>query len=209
MNYKKHYEALIQRYGSKDKPVEYYSEEHHIVPKCLGGDNSPDNLIFLSGRAHFIAHLLLHKLHPDNKALLLAAVFLSKGNKVSSRTYAFLKEKFADTRRGQGKIPGKPVITPKGRFQSIWEAAKAHGLSRSRMAKKLRSTSFTCKGYHFEGEEKKVKARTGHGLHLAKQVRTPLGSFISCREAAIAHGVHHSVIARRAKSPHREDYQFV
>jgi hypothetical protein len=208
MKYKTHYETLIKKHGFKDKPINGYFERHHIVPKCLGGDNSQENLIYLSGRAHFIAHLLLHKIYPNNKDLLLALVFLSKNN-TSSRGYELLKSKFAETRKGQGKIEGKPVITPKGRFESIYAAAKSHELSRSRMAKKIRSTSFTCKDYYFEGEKKKPKPRTGHGLHLAKKVKTPLGIFNSCREAAQAHGVQHSVISRRAKNDKREDYQFL
>ena len=103
----------------------------------------------------------------------------------------------------------KPVVTPKGTFTSIHAAAKAHGLSRARMAKKLRSTAFTCRFYHFLGEEKKCKPRTGHGLHLAKRVVTPLGEFASCREAAKALDIPHSVVAKRAKNENRKDYYFV
>jgi hypothetical protein len=208
MKYKLHYDKLINLYGSVKKPTDYYTERHHIIPKCLGGNNDSDNLVYLSGKAHFIAHLLLTKLYPDNNGLLLAAVFLSKGKEYTSRSYSTLRKAFANTRKDQGKIDGKPVITPKGKFPSIYAAAKAHGLSRSRMVKKITSTSFTCKFYHFEGEEKKTKARTGHGLHLAKEVTTPLGSFLSCREAATAHNIHHSVVARRAKNPNRLDYWY-
>ena len=39
----------------------YYYERHHIIPKSLGGDNSEDNLIRLTARQHFIAHVLLIK----------------------------------------------------------------------------------------------------------------------------------------------------
>lgn len=38
-----------------------YTETHHILPRCLGGDNSKDNLVKLTAREHFIAHLLLTK----------------------------------------------------------------------------------------------------------------------------------------------------
>lgn len=208
MNYKKHYYNLIKNYGTKEKPEDYYSEQHHIKPKCLGGDNQASNIVYLSGKAHFIAHLLLKKMHPSNNKLLLAVLFLSKKHSIHSRTYELLRKEFSELRKSQGKTEGKPVITPKGRFSSIYAAA-AHGLSRTRMAKKLRSTSFTCSNYYFEGEFKKTKPRTGHGLHLAKSVSTPVGVFVSCREAATALGVCHSVVARRAKNPNRPDYFYI
>lgn len=40
---------------------EPYSENHHILPKSLGGDNSQLNLIRLTAREHFIVHALLPK----------------------------------------------------------------------------------------------------------------------------------------------------
>lgn len=41
---------------------EGYTESHHIIPKCMGGDNHKDNLIRLSARKHYICHLLLTKM---------------------------------------------------------------------------------------------------------------------------------------------------
>lgn len=40
-----------------------YFESHHIFPRSLGGDNSPENLIKLSPEDHYFAHLLLAKIH--------------------------------------------------------------------------------------------------------------------------------------------------
>ena len=37
-------------------------ESHHIIPKSLGGDNSKENLVFLTPREHFILHCLLVKM---------------------------------------------------------------------------------------------------------------------------------------------------
>lgn len=66
MNYELHYVKLIEKYGSHLKPLEY-SERHHIHPKCLGGDDSEENLVYLSARIHFLAHLLLYRIYKDNK----------------------------------------------------------------------------------------------------------------------------------------------
>lgn len=66
MNYKKHYDNLIKK--RKSNPAENeYTEMHHIIPKCMGGDNSPDNLVKLTSKEHYIAHALLYKHHRTSK----------------------------------------------------------------------------------------------------------------------------------------------
>ena len=50
---------------------EYY-ERHHIVPRCLGGNNDESNLIDLYAREHFIAHKLLALENPEISMLQYA-----------------------------------------------------------------------------------------------------------------------------------------
>jgi hypothetical protein len=50
---------LENRIKSKD----IYYENHHIIPKHMGGNNEPDNLILLTFREHIIIHFLLWKIH--------------------------------------------------------------------------------------------------------------------------------------------------
>lgn len=62
MNYWKIYNSLVQK--RKDYPIykeNQYCERHHIIPKSLGGTNSKDNIVNLTAREHYIAHLLLWK----------------------------------------------------------------------------------------------------------------------------------------------------
>jgi len=64
VNYQKQYNLLIAKHGKKHKPVdsEYY-ERHHILPKSLGGNDTNENLCYLSGKAHYVAHYLLYRIH--------------------------------------------------------------------------------------------------------------------------------------------------
>ncbi len=39
-----------------------YKENHHIIPRSLGGNNDSSNLVYLTGREHFICHWLLTKM---------------------------------------------------------------------------------------------------------------------------------------------------
>ena len=61
MNYQRIYNELVA--ARLNTPPTGYTERHHILPKALGGSNDPTNLVVLSGRDHWVAHLLLHKIH--------------------------------------------------------------------------------------------------------------------------------------------------
>lgn len=63
--YTKTYYALIGK--RQIYPIEGYSEEHHIIPRSLGGTDEKENLIRLTAREHFIAHLLLTKMVTESE----------------------------------------------------------------------------------------------------------------------------------------------
>lgn len=55
--YYKWYMKLTQNKVEK----EGYTEKHHIVPRSMGGTDDKENLVILTAREHYIAHLLLTK----------------------------------------------------------------------------------------------------------------------------------------------------
>lgn len=55
------YFALIESRQGMHRP-DTYLEKHHIIPRSLGGSESRDNIVQLSPREHFIAHLLLTRM---------------------------------------------------------------------------------------------------------------------------------------------------
>jgi len=59
--YTKWYYNIIDNANSR-KISEGYFEQHHIIPKSIGGSNSPNNLVNLLPKEHFICHLLLTKM---------------------------------------------------------------------------------------------------------------------------------------------------
>jgi len=91
MNYQKIYNSIIN--NANDRLNEGYTEKHHILPKCLGGDDNSNNLIRLTAREHFICHLLLAKIHGGK--LVHAAHMMSNMKRYNSKEYSWLREEHA------------------------------------------------------------------------------------------------------------------
>lgn len=95
MNYIKHYTTLIAR--SRDRlNFDGYFERHHIVPRCMGGDDNASNIVKLTPNEHYIAHLLLAKIHPTNLKLWSAVVMMKSGiNGRSNKVYGWIRRNHA------------------------------------------------------------------------------------------------------------------
>ena len=100
MNYKKHYNALIER--ARTRNLDCYTERHHVIPRCMGGSDEKDNLVRLTPEEHYLAHLLLVKIYPLENKLVLAARYMTvdKDNKRSNnKMYGWLRRKFIEIPR--------------------------------------------------------------------------------------------------------------
>ena len=78
--YKKNYDNLVMKCKSRglDKSkISFYTEKHHIIPKCMGGEDKDENYVLFSALEHIIAHILLWKVYEDNMGLCLAAFFMT------------------------------------------------------------------------------------------------------------------------------------
>lgn len=112
MDYKKYYDALCssrqQLFRVKSK--ECYYEKHHILPRSLGGLDNTENLVLLTAKEHYIAHLLLYKFHKvtaskglRKMAFALVSMLGSTGKvkrELSARSYATIREAAIDSRIG-------------------------------------------------------------------------------------------------------------
>ena len=63
-----------------NKKIEIGQHRHHIIPKSLGGTNSPENLIWLFASEHAKAHYLYSKENPNNSGMAYAASVLCSKN---------------------------------------------------------------------------------------------------------------------------------
>ena len=124
MDYQKHYNLLVEK--RKENNVVGYGENHHIIPKCMGGTDDSSNIVRLAAREHFVAHWLLTKIYPNNHKLVYSLWCMLRdphGKRVfSSKYYEIAKKSYSKTRREMNKT-ANPMWTEEAR-KKISESMK-------------------------------------------------------------------------------------
>ncbi len=121
MNYYKIYNDLIE-YRKTNIPSGYI-ERHHIIPKSIGGSHDPENMVKLTGREHWIAHLLLHKIHKLSQTAHACHMMAMRCEEreipriKNSRMYQAIRESLLPVWKSNGK---KRVGKFNGSYGKIW-----------------------------------------------------------------------------------------
>ena len=196
MNYLKAYENLIIKHGSKQKP-EGYSERHHILPKCMGGSDDEDNLVYLSARAHYLAHGLLFCHYKTEKLARawfgMCDIYRKPERKITARQYEMAKKAFSEY--NHMKLPEYRKIASDNAKEQ-WK---------SKREKMIESNAYIFKD---PSHGMFMKNKTGFDHPRGRPVITPLGTFGSVREAARAHNVRHPSISKKCKDPGIVNYRY-
>lgn len=78
--------------GLNKRKLGYYTEKHHIIPKCIGGKNERKNYVLFTFREHLVAHELLARIYDDVVDLKHVLYFMyygsSKKHKIEIRMTA-------------------------------------------------------------------------------------------------------------------------
>lgn len=109
MDYQKIYNQIVER--GKTRQLEGYKEKHHILPKCLGGSNDEDNIVELTAREHFLCHMLLCEIYPNENKLRHALFLMAIGKQkikektyvINSRIYERLKTEYSQMLTGKNQ----------------------------------------------------------------------------------------------------------
>lgn len=127
MNYQKLYDKIIDKAKQREHTI---GENHHILPKCLGGDNSKNNLVLLTYREHFICHWILTKIHPTHSGINYAFLCMIRNpgyRVINSRFYDIVKRNFSKFKKWHTKL-----VNP-GRSQKSREMARQRMLTANPM----------------------------------------------------------------------------
>jgi hypothetical protein len=122
MNYALAYQKLIA-HAQKRVCINGYVERHHVFPKSLGGTDDSSNLVALTAREHFIAHMLLARMYGGT--MWYAITIMAKDGRGSSRSFEIARKKLSTLMKGNKNTLGRKAT----------DAEKEH-MSKSRKGKK-------------------------------------------------------------------------
>ena len=81
MNHSQQYANLINKAIARTPTAGAFYERHHIMPRSLGGKDDAGNIVLLTVREHYLAHLLLaHIPGFENQWMSVAAIMRDSVN---------------------------------------------------------------------------------------------------------------------------------
>lgn len=152
MNYQKIYDSIVERargrkkFKRSDTNFVYY-ENHHVIPRCLGGSDDKINIVCLTPEEHWLAHLLLVKINPGNNKLVFAchAMCMTKSSmrRTNNKLFGWIRREYGNaTSERQKGIPCQQVqkekisATLKGR-PAVHQQGENNVAKRPEVAKKI------------------------------------------------------------------------
>lgn len=159
--YSRWYFSIVR--NAKNRCNDGYVERHHIVPRSLGGSNSKKNIVCLTAREHFIAHLLLVKMVTGHNKIRMAwALHRMAFSKNAHHERQFSSRQFNAARRAFST-----AIT--GRVVSLETALKISASHKGKIlsASHRENIAITSRGRRMT-EENKQRLSRQRGEHSAR-----------------------------------------
>jgi hypothetical protein len=84
MDYTRIYNQIVER--AQTRKLEGYVEKHHIVPKCIGGLDVKENIVELTAREHFLCHMLLCEIYPQEIKDKMSLIYYQRDKDTLEKT---------------------------------------------------------------------------------------------------------------------------
>jgi hypothetical protein len=210
MNYKKHYMMLMETRKLRVKNSDTYYENHHILPRSMGGSNDPENLVLLTVREHFIAHWLLWRIHRNEE---MARAFFCMHFFKNSKKQGLERKIFSSIAYEEARISfiEKMKNDASTKMRECWK--------RDHYRKIMKEARKGCQTGKFVSDETKNKMQSSRTRHCVKVTTTHKKTgdklhFDKVADAARALKVNYrDIFANRLEEYEvklvREDYLFV
>lgn len=201
MNYRKHYDALMNKAKQRNYMTLPYYEVHHIIPKSEGGLDEENNYARLTAREHFLAHWLLYRENPEIKSRAFSFWRMCNGRgkvapehwiTISSRCYEEAKlahsKNISEALKGKKKSPEHAA--------KVGAANKGKKRTEEQKAKMRKKHTYTKEGYErlVSARLNKTPTSAKRVIMLNKDTFQELKNFPSIREAGKFTNLHGSNI---------------
>jgi hypothetical protein len=197
--YTRWYNQIVDR--ARFRITEEYTETHHIQPRSLGGADTPDNLVELTAREHFICHWLLVKMiRGEDHYKMLNALRMMRAEKhgqqryetkITARVYESIKKEYAELqsilRSGEGNGFYGKTHTEEAR-RRISEANKGRVQPPEEKAKQIAAITGRKRAPFSEewrarlSESKRGEKNNRYGIELSEETRRKIGDRIRGRK---------------------------
>ena len=200
--YTKWYFSIVDT--ARTKSTSGYTEQHHIIPKCLGGTDDVNNLVNLSAREHFVCHWLLTKMVSNKKEqyqlwnAFSCMLYRENANqqryKVSSKVFENIKIAGARIKSVRFSGTGNPMYGKKGKLSPLYGIKKSHShiekirqgnFSKLRSAESREKQSITTSGRTQSAEwvEKRKQFGEANGMYGKKLSQETIARRTATRKA--------------------------
>jgi len=123
MNYERIYNQIIER--ANNRIIEGYTEKHHIIPKCMGGNDIKTNIVRLTPKEHYLCHRLLCEIYPSKNGLVFAYWMMCKAaSKGQEREYRITAREYERLRVEYSRVLKERPIWNKGLTKEDERVAK-------------------------------------------------------------------------------------
>ena len=221
VDYHRIYWEFIKDRRSREASQQGYVERHHILPRALGGEDDPANLIRLTPEDHFFAHLLLAKVYGGE--MWAPVAFMVGGDRrfykpvKSRKAHGWVVRALAEAKKGKGAYQFDHTIYDlvhrDGREWSGTQFAMAADLGMSRpLANMLvKGRVKTACGWWRKGERPKFRGAdfsgSGHPMYRAEVIEfrhVDGRRFTGTQyELHLTHGIAKSMVCRLARGQFR------
>ena len=162
-----------------------YHEKHHIIPKCLGGENKEENYIDLFAREHYEAHKLLALENPDNDKLIRAWFLMSHvKNKYEERVNVSAEE-YEQAKKAYSKMRSKQMSGKNNSFYGKHHTKETREKIKERTSGKNNPMYGVKRPDDYKkkmSELRKGDKNPRWGVHLSLETKRKLGKPVYCIE---------------------------
>jgi len=181
MNYQRIYNELINR--AKNRKLKGYKERHHIIPRCIQGLDTEDNIVELTAKEHYMAHRLLTEIYPNNSKIKYAYWMMCSMEtesqmryKVSAKSYEYAKQlistRTAETKQKISETLKQSYDSGKRKKWNLGKTMpKEYGEKISKTKKGMVGTN---KGIQMSDEQKQKIRNTLLGHEVDQNTRTKI-----------------------------------